>query len=261
MWWWHQCVWGQQFTNGLRGGFCICSLGTGSGLDVLSGPEGIGAGRLVRTEVDRVAVEVVVVEVGHNGCHSWRYGASSAQFPVFSTPFLCGFVFPYWGKGIRALNFLTSPLNNLLFSYWERKGLYPSAPGAVCTHLGCLVSPVCVDTFHCPDGHFHINCVFWEDTVEVMKIKVMVALAVEVEIHTGKVSILSYTVSWELESKVNQVIPCFSVTWKSGGSFFIICLILNLSLSFIVTDLGKFTLLQLKVMLTSFQLISMVSQI
>ena len=62
-------------------------------------------------------------------------------------------------------------------------------------HLGCLVSPVCVDTFHYPDYHFHINNVFWDGTVEVMKIKVTVGLAVEVEIHYGKISILSYTIS------------------------------------------------------------------
>ena len=75
------------------------------------------------------------------------------------------------------------------------KGLYLSAPGTISTHLGCSVSPVFVDTSHHPDGHFHINHVFWDDTVEVMKIKVTVGLAVEVEIQSGKLSILSYTMS------------------------------------------------------------------
>ena len=39
-------------------------LGVGSVLDVLSGSEGIGTGRLVGMEADRVAIEVVVVVVG-----------------------------------------------------------------------------------------------------------------------------------------------------------------------------------------------------
>ena len=40
----------------------------------------------------------------------------------------------------------------------------------------------------------------------------------------------------------------------------IICLILNLSLNFMVTDFGKFILFPLKIMLTSFQSISIISQ-
>ena len=73
------------------------------------------------------------------------------------------------------------------------KGPHLSAPGAVSIHLGCPVPPIGVDTFHHPDGHLLINCVFWDGTVEVMKVKFTVGL--EVEIHSGKVSILSYIVS------------------------------------------------------------------
>ena len=73
------------------------------------------------------------------------------------------------------------------------KGLHLSAPGAVSIHLGCPVPPLGVDTMHCPDGHLHINCVFGNGTVEVMEVKL--TLGLEVEIHSGKVSILSYTVS------------------------------------------------------------------
>ena len=81
------------------------------------------------------------------------------------------------------------------------KGFYVSALGTVSTHLGCLVPPVGVNTLHYPDDHFYINHVFWDDTVEVMKAKVTVGIAVE--IHSGKVSTLSDTVSWVLEAKMN----------------------------------------------------------
>ena len=42
-------------------------------------------------------------------------------------------------------------------------------------------------------------------------VKVKVAVCLKEEIHSGKVSILSYTVSWVLEVNVNQVSPCFSM--------------------------------------------------
>ena len=51
------------------------------------------------------------------------------------------------------------------------------------------------------------------------------------------------------------------VLGKSSGSFFIMHLILLLSLSIIVAILGKLILLSLKVTLTSFQSISKVSQV
>ena len=46
---------------------------------------------------------------------------------------------------------------------------------------------------------------------------------------------------------MNQVIPCLSITWNSSGSLFIMHLILNSSLSFIVTILSKIILSLLKV--------------
>ena len=58
-------------------------------------------------------------------------------------------------------------------------------------------------------------------------------------------------------AKVNHVIPCLSIRWKSKGSFFIKHLTLILSLSLIVTTLGKLILLSLKVTVTSFQSISL----
>ena len=72
---------------------------------------------------------------------------------------------------------------------------------------------------------------------------------------------LFHTVSCMPKAIVNHVIPCLSIMWKSRGSFFIKHLILMLSLSLIVTTLGKLILLSLKVTLTSFQSISRVSQI
>ena len=73
------------------------------------------------------------------------------------------------------------------------KGLHLSAPGGVSSHLSCSVPPVGVDTIHHLDGHLHINCVFSHGTVKVVKVKVTKGF--EVEIHSGKVLILSYTVS------------------------------------------------------------------
>ena len=71
---------------------------------------------------------------------------------------------------------------------------------------------------------------------------------------------LFHTVSCVPEAKVNHVIPCLSIMWKSRSSFFIKYLILILSLSLIVTTLGKLILLSLKVTVTSFQSISRVSK-
>ena len=73
--------------------------------------------------------------------------------------------------------------------------------------------------------------------------------------------VLFHTVSCVPKAKVNHVIPCLSHMWKSRGSFFIKHLILILSLSLIVTTLGKLIFLSLKVTLTSFQSIFRVSQI
>ena len=70
-----------------------------------------------------------------------------------------------------------------------------------------------------------------------------------------------HTVSCVPTAKVNHVIPCLSIMWKSRASFFIKHLILILALSLIVTTLGKLMWLSLKVTLISFQSISRVSQI
>ena len=61
-----------------------------------------------------------------------------------------------------------------------------------------------------------------------------------------KVSVFFYIVSWVLKANVNQEILCSGMMWKNSGSFFIICLILNLSLGCIVTNLGKFICYYLK---------------
>ena len=50
---------------------------------------------------------------------------------------------------------------------------------------------------------------------------------------------VNHTVSCVPAAKVNTVIPCLSIRWKSRGSFFIKHLILILSWSLIVTTLGK----------------------
>ena len=53
---------------------------------------------------------------------------------------------------------------------------------------------------------------------------------------------VSYTVLCVPAAKVNHVIPCFSIRWKSKGSPFIKCLTLILSWSVIVKTLGKLIL-------------------
>ena len=69
-----------------------------------------------------------------------------------------------------------------------------------------------------------------------------------------------YTVSREsLVTNENQVMPCFSITWISKSSLFIIHLILSLSFSGIMTYAGRFILFPFKVLLPSFQSISMIS--
>ena len=70
-----------------------------------------------------------------------------------------------------------------------------------------------------------------------------------------------HTVFCVLTAKVNHVIPCLSIMWRSRGSFFIKHLISILSCSLIVTTLSKLILLSSKVTVTSFQSISRVSQI
>ena len=68
-----------------------------------------------------------------------------------------------------------------------------------------------------------------------------------------------YTASCMPATKVNHIIPCFSIRWKSKDFLFIICLILSLSWSLIKTTLAKSILLPLKVTVTSFHSISTVS--
>ena len=51
-------------------------------------------------------------------------------------------------------------------------------------------------------------------------------------------------------AKVNHMIPCFSIRWKSKGSLLIKCLTLILSWSLIAMTLDKLTLLSLKVTVT-----------
>ena len=68
-----------------------------------------------------------------------------------------------------------------------------------------------------------------------------------------------YAVSCMPAARVNHVIPCFSIRWKSKGSLFINCLTLNLSWSLIMTPLGKSILLPLKVKGATFHSICSVS--
>ena len=64
-----------------------------------------------------------------------------------------------------------------------------------------------------------------------------------------------------LYTKVNHVLPCFSIMWKSNSCFLRSFIDLNFSLKGITTELGEFISFLFKVMLISFQSISRTSQI
>ena len=183
---------------------------------------------------------------------SWGWIMSHVQFSIFSdflqspASLFARLVLPYWSEGIRVSLFMDFLLFLFVISYFlpeGRKGFHLPTTGAIWSHLGCSVPPVGIDAIHHPDGYLYVNCVFRDGTVKVVKVKVTMCLAVEID--SWKVSILSYTVYWVLEDNVNQVNPCFSMMWKSNGSLFIIHLILYLSLNFIGTNLGRFILLLL----------------
>ena len=73
--------------------------------------------------------------------------------------------------------------------------------------------------------------------------------------------VLSHTVFCVLKAKVNHVIPCLSIMWKSSGFFLHQASHFDFVFELNLTTLGKLILLSLKVTLTSFQSISRVSQI
>ena len=62
------------------------------------------------------------------------------------------------------------------------------------------------------------------------------------------------------DATINQLNPCFNISWKSNGWLFMMCLTLNLSLNFIVTDFGELIAFPLNVTLTSFQSTSNILQ-
>ena len=79
---------------------------------------------------------------------------------------------------------------------------------------------------------------------------------------SGRISGMFYTVSGGLlEANLNQVNHCFNMRWKSKGYLLKRHLVWNLSLNSTVTHLSKWLLFQFKIMLTSFQSISITSQI
>ena len=70
---------------------------------------------------------------------------------------------------------------------------------------------------------------------------------------SGNISVYTYAASGEsLDAIGNHVMPCISIIRISKGSHLTICLILNLSVSGIISDAGKFILFPFKVILTSF---------
>ena len=130
-------------------------------------------------------------------------------FPVLlgsSTSFLANISFPYWSEGIKTSPLLLLVLSNFLPK--RRKGLHLSAPGVVWSYLGLPISPVGMDAINHLDGHLYAYCVLG-GTTKVLEDKV--TLGFEVEIHSENVSRLTYTVSWVLETMMNQVNPCFSI--------------------------------------------------
>ena len=121
---------------------------------------------------------------------------SYVQLPVLpvllgsSVSFLVKISFPYWGEGIKTSLFLLILCD---FLPKERKGIHLSAPGAIQSCLGKTISSVSINAILHPDGHLYIYHVFGDGTMEVVEDKV--TLSSDVEIHSGKVSWLTYTVS------------------------------------------------------------------
>ena len=100
----------------------------------------------------------------------------------------------------------------------------------------------------CPQGGYILRSQRWDHRVN------------KLQDVSGSISFIIYIVSRELlVTKGNQVIPCFNMIWKSKGSHLTMHLILNLSLSSIMTEAGRFTLFPFKVILTSFQSNSIMS--
>ena len=184
---------GWQIALVLHGSLCIHGLDADSMLDVLSGPEGVGAGRLVGAEANRVAMMVVMIVVEHVDAAVEGVEHPMSRFLYFLLLF-CPDILSLTGvKGLEVLSSWLFLFSICYFLMERGKGPHPSAPGVVSIHLACLVSPVGMYTIHHLDGHLHVNLVFWDGTVEVMEAKFTFGL--EVEVHSGKVSILSYTVS------------------------------------------------------------------
>ena len=137
-------------------------------------------------------------------------------------------------------------------------------PGVTGYDLGGPISPECVDASHhlftststvsyC-SRHLKYPCLKLHSSLRIKaiwKISYIVIYSSEMLFHTG---------SCVSEAKVNHVILCLSIMWKSRGSFFIKHLILIFTLSLIVTTLGKLIFLSLKFTLTFLQSISRVSQ-
>ena len=122
-----------------------------------------------------------------------------------------------------------------------------------------------MNSFQCVNSYIFIDCVLWKGAQEE-PIK-EIAISFQITSHHRKYICFflmqSYTTSnGLLDAKVIliQAMPCFNTTWKSKGSLLTMCKILNLSLHFIATDVSKLILFPFKVMLTSLQSNSIMSQ-
>ena len=170
-------------------------------------------------------------------CHSGGHKIPHVQLSAFSVllgssnSFLAKCIFLTAVKGIKLLLFI---FGNLLPK--GRKGLHLPAPGVYMKLSGSSYlsskyrchppSRWSPPLLSCLQGGHNESC-GWESCSRLSGWNPF-----------GKVSKLTYTVSWMLEVKVSQVNPCFSMMWKNNGSLFIICLNLNLSRNFIVTNFG-----------------------
>ena len=97
--------------------------------------------------------------------------------------------------------------------------------------------------------------------LQFMMPKMRSQLAESLQVISGSIYFYIYAILGELLfTKGNHVMPSFSIIWKSKGSHLTVCLILNLSLSVIMPEAGRFILFPFKVMLTPFQSNSITSQ-
>ena len=133
----------------------------------------------------------------------------------------------------------------LYFLLEGQKQFHPSAPGAAGDLFQCVIFSIQVNTFdnsHCDSmSIMSFSRTHQKKPNRQLQVGFNSQAIVCNNIYAGFIEFFGGSV----EANVNQLKPCLNMMWKSNGSPFIICLILNLSLIIIVSDFGKFILFSL----------------